>query len=71
MIARGIAGITLHDKTNINNFGRGQSIHIPRTTIHRIENISEIEILDIIEIQTGDYLGEDDIERLEDDYGRI
>jgi len=71
VIARGIAGITLHDKTNINNFGRGQSIHIPRTTIHRIENISEIEILDIIEIQTGDYLGEDDIERLEDDYGRI
>jgi len=37
--------------------------------VHRLENTEEID-LEIIEIQTGDYLGEDDIIRLEDDYQR-
>ena len=44
---------------------------VPRTAYHRIENISRIEPLEIIETQTGDYLGEDDIVRVEDDYGRV
>ena len=44
---------------------------VPRTVYHRIENISRIEPLEIIETQTGDYLGEDDIVRVEDDYGRV
>ena len=43
---------------------------MPRTIKHRIENISEIDPLEIIEVQIGDYIDEEDIERLSDDYGR-
>ena len=49
---------------------KNQAIDIARGAIHRIENIGE-ENLQFIEVQTGDYFGEDDIERLEDDFGRI
>ena len=48
----------------------GQSVDIPRKALHRIENTGS-ENLAFIEVQTGDYFGEDDIERLEDDFGRI
>ena len=44
-------------------------IFIPINSKHRLENKSEIK-LNIIEIQTGSYFGEDDIERYEDDYNR-
>jgi mannose-6-phosphate isomerase-like protein (cupin superfamily) len=37
---------------------------------HRLENISASDLV-IIEVQTGEYFGEDDIERLEDKYGRV
>jgi len=47
----------------------GQYIDIPRQCEHRIKNIGEIDLV-FIEIQTGDYFGEDDIERIEDDYQR-
>lgn len=46
------------------------SITIKRETKHRIENNGK-EDLKFIEIQTGDYFGEDDIIRYEDDYGRV
>lgn len=46
-----------------------QSVYIPIGTRHRLENPGET-LLEIIEVQTGAYLGEDDIERLEDRYGR-
>jgi mannose-1-phosphate guanylyltransferase/mannose-6-phosphate isomerase len=46
-----------------------QSAYIPLGEIHRLENIGDIP-LEIIEIQTGSYLGEDDIIRIEDDYKR-
>ena len=49
---------------------RGQSIDIPRGAPHRIANPGRT-LLTFIEIQQGDYFGEDDIIRLEDDYGRI
>jgi mannose-6-phosphate isomerase len=48
----------------------GESIDIPRKSLHRIENIGSDNVV-FIEIQTGDYFGEDDIERIEDDFGRI
>jgi mannose-6-phosphate isomerase len=48
---------------------KGQSIDIPRGAFHRIFNPG-IEDLVFVEVQTGDYFGEDDIERSEDDYGR-
>ena len=46
-----------------------QHIYIPKQTLHRIENIGETNVL-FIETQIGDYLGEDDIIRYEDDYNR-
>jgi mannose-1-phosphate guanylyltransferase/mannose-6-phosphate isomerase len=46
-----------------------QSVYIPIGAVHRLENPGDV-LLEIIEVQTGDYLGEDDIERLEDRYGR-
>lgn len=49
--------------------GAGDSVDIPAGTIHRIENKGNQNVT-FIEIQTGDYFGEDDIERLEDIYGR-
>jgi mannose-6-phosphate isomerase len=50
--------------------GIGESIDIPERTSHRLQNPGE-ENLIIIEIQRGEYCGEDDIERFEDDYGRV
>ena len=47
-----------------------ESIFIPKETIHSLENTGPVD-LEIIEVQTGDYLGEDDIVRLDDKYGRI
>lgn len=47
----------------------GSAFDIPALTRHRIQN-SSTENLVIIEVQTGEYFGEDDIERFEDDYGR-
>jgi len=48
---------------------QGSAIDIPVKKTHRLEN-SSAENLVIIEVQTGEYFGEDDIERLEDKYGR-
>ena len=49
---------------------QGEHIHIPPQTNHRLGNSGD-RPLAIIEVQLGDYLGEDDIVRLEDDYQRI
>lgn len=48
----------------------GASLDIPIMSWHRIKNDGEDDVV-IIEIQTGVYLGEDDIERIDDDYGRV
>jgi mannose-6-phosphate isomerase len=48
---------------------KGSAVDIPALKTHRLEN-SSTENLVIIEIQTGKYFGEDDVERLEDKYGR-
>ncbi len=47
----------------------GQSTYVPRTTVHRLANLGP-EPLEIVEVQTGPYLGEDDIVRLADRYQR-
>jgi mannose-6-phosphate isomerase-like protein (cupin superfamily) len=49
--------------------GEGEAIDIPRGSFHRIRNPGPDDVV-FIEVQTGDYFGEDDIERVEDDYGR-
>jgi mannose-6-phosphate isomerase len=48
----------------------GEYIDIPVSAAHRIENPGEVKLI-FIEAQRGDYLGEDDIVRLQDDFGRI
>jgi mannose-1-phosphate guanylyltransferase / mannose-6-phosphate isomerase len=50
--------------------GPNQSTYIPTGALHRLEN-SGTEPLYVIEVQSGDYLGEDDIERFDDDYRRV
>ncbi len=45
------------------------STYIPVGAVHQLENIGD-EPLEVVEVQTGSYFGEDDIERLEDVYGR-
>ncbi|MBI5307572.1 MAG: mannose-1-phosphate guanylyltransferase/mannose-6-phosphate isomerase [Planctomycetes bacterium] len=47
-----------------------ESTYIPKSTIHRLENPGKIP-LEIIEVQNGEYLGEDDIIRMDDIYGRV
>jgi mannose-1-phosphate guanylyltransferase/mannose-6-phosphate isomerase len=49
---------------------RNQSTYIPMNTVHRLENPTDTDI-HLIEVQCGDYFGEDDIVRLEDRYGRV
>jgi len=67
-ILRGEALVTLGE--NEVSLKKGESANIPQGTAHRIANAGT-EPLAFIEVQTGDYFGEDDIERIEDDYGRI
>lgn len=50
------------------NLKPGASLNIAKGSLHRI--MAGDEPVEFIEVQTGDYFGEDDIERLEDDYGR-
>lgn len=67
-VVSGIAKITLNDvKYLVKN---GEAIDIPVGTAHRVENPDSEELLIFIETQTGNYFGEDDIIRLEDDFGR-
>ena len=66
-VARGTATCLIDGQTVV--VGLGETLDVPTGTPHRIANLHDGD-LTIIEIQRGDYLGEDDIVRLEDDYGR-
>jgi mannose-6-phosphate isomerase len=48
----------------------GSAVDVPVEAAHRVANTEKAEPLVLIEVQRGDYLGEDDIVRLEDDFGR-
>tara|TARA_B110000444_G_C18679143_1_gene518884 strand:- start:87 stop:866 length:780 start_codon:yes stop_codon:yes gene_type:complete len=67
-IVRGKSKIIIEKKEHF--LKEGEHIYIPKNTIHRIENIG-LEVLVFIEIQLGENLKEEDIVRLEDDYGRV
>jgi mannose-6-phosphate isomerase len=67
-VVNGTAKVTLNGVEILVNSGR--SIDIATGDAHRVENPSTSERLVFIEVQTGDYFGEDDIERIEDDFGR-
>lgn len=66
-VVQGTAKIRLGDEELI--LKQNQSTYIPVNTLHRLENPGTTDI-HLIEVQTGDYFGEDDIERFEDIYGR-
>ena len=67
VVVRGTARVTLGEQVKI--LHENESIYIPIGTPHRLENPGKID-LELIEVQTGSYLGEDDIIRIEDDYRR-
>lgn len=67
IVVKGTAKVTCGE--NILLLSENQSTYIPLGEIHRLENPGQIP-LELIEVQSGSYLGEDDIVRLEDQYGR-
>lgn len=67
VVVQGKARVTKDEDSFI--LTQNQSTYVPKGTKHRLENPGD-EPLEIIEVQTGEYLGEDDIERFADDYNR-
>jgi mannose-1-phosphate guanylyltransferase/mannose-6-phosphate isomerase len=67
IVVKGTAEVTCGDKVTL--LGENQSTYIPLGEVHRLANPGSIP-LEIIEVQSGSYLGEDDIVRFEDTYGR-
>jgi mannose-6-phosphate isomerase-like protein (cupin superfamily) len=68
VVVKGVADVVRGDEEL--QLHQGEHVHIPLQTNHRLGNSSPGP-LEIIEVQLGDYLGEDDIVRLADDYRRI
>lgn len=66
-VVAGTAKVTLDD--NDFTIRAGEAIDIPIGAAHRVENPGDEDLI-FIEVQRGNYLGEDDIVRLQDDYGR-
>ena len=66
-IVQGTALVTIdgQDRT----LGAGATVDFPIGTLHRIANAGDDDVI-FVEVQTGTYFGEDDIERVEDDFGR-
>ena len=64
----GTAKVTKADETFL--LSENESTYIPVGVVHALENPGKVE-LELIEVQSGSYLGEDDIVRFEDIYGRV
>ena len=67
VVVQGVARVTRDDETF--DVARDQSTFVPLGALHRLENAGTDPLV-VIEVQCGDYLGEDDIERVDDKYGR-
>jgi len=67
IVVSGTAEVTCDDRVFL--LGENQSTYIPLGSVHRLRNPGKVP-LELIEVQSGSYLGEDDIVRLEDVYGR-
>ncbi|MBC8247800.1 MAG: phosphomannose isomerase type II C-terminal cupin domain [Deltaproteobacteria bacterium] len=67
-VTSGQAEVTLGEQ--IVPLKTGEAVDIPAETAHRVQNPGSVDLA-FIEIQTGTYFGEDDIVRLEDDFGRV
>ncbi len=68
VVVSGVATVVRGDKTL--TLTENESTFIPVQTVHQLENRADVP-LEVVEVQTGTYFGEDDIERFEDIYGRI
>jgi mannose-1-phosphate guanylyltransferase/mannose-6-phosphate isomerase len=68
IVVVGTARVTCGDKTFL--LSENESTYIPLGTLHRLENPGKVP-LELIEVQSGSYLGEDDIVRFDDAYGRV
>ena len=67
VVVSGTAEVTIDGK--VTELTENQSIYLPLGCVHRLANPGKI-LLELIEVQTGSYLGEDDIIRIEDEFGR-
>jgi mannose-1-phosphate guanylyltransferase/mannose-6-phosphate isomerase len=67
VVVKGTAVIVRGDQSLL--LSENESTYIPLGVVHRLENPGKID-LEIVEVQSGSYLGEDDIVRLDDSYGR-
>jgi mannose-6-phosphate isomerase len=67
LVIQGEGLLTLDGESR--RIGVGESVDIATGQLHRIENTANQDLI-FIEVQTGTYFGEDDIERVEDDFGR-
>lgn len=67
IVVQGTAKVTIDDEVKL--VTENQSVYIPLGAVHRMENPGKVEMV-LIEVQTGSYLGEDDIIRYEDIYAR-
>jgi mannose-6-phosphate isomerase-like protein (cupin superfamily) len=67
-IVEGVAEVTIDDQ--VLTVSPNESVYIPLGAVHRAANPGKTPVT-LIEVQCGDYLGEDDIIRFEDDYGRV
>ena len=67
IVVRGAARVTIND--DVKTVHENEFVYIPMGAVHRLDNPGKI-LLELIEVQTGSYLGEDDIIRIEDDYRR-
>jgi mannose-1-phosphate guanylyltransferase len=67
IVVSGTAKVTIAEETKL--LSENQSVYIPIGAVHALENPGRLP-LEMIEVQSGSYLGEDDIVRFEDRYGR-
>ena len=67
VVVKGTAKATIDDREIV--IHENESAYVPKSTLHRLENPGKVP-LEIIEVQNGEYVGEDDIERVDDKYGR-
>jgi mannose-6-phosphate isomerase-like protein (cupin superfamily) len=66
-VVEGTARVTVDDEVHL--LTENQSVYVPLGAVHRLENPGKLPMV-LIEVQTGSYLGEDDIIRYEDVYAR-
>jgi mannose-1-phosphate guanylyltransferase/mannose-6-phosphate isomerase len=68
VVVRGTAKVTIADQETL--LHENESIYISKSQTHRLENPGKVP-LEVIEVQVGEYVGEDDIVRYEDNYQRV